>query len=204
MNAVLLYQPRRRCLIWIAFACAAGIHAGAIVIAQGKSEKVATQDFEPAAVDIEVIDQDRQQPPEQVAIPPPAEQVPADQEAFPQENATPPPIRPRKKTSVAASGRSAARGTVVRFGLVKALVMYAPRPVYPYEARRQRITGSGVALLTVAWEDGSVVDVRMAQSSGSVILDNATLEAFRRWRFKAGTVARVQVPVTYTLTGASY
>jgi TonB family protein len=82
--------------------------------------------------------------------------------------------------------------------------MYAPRPVYPYEARRQRITGSGIALLTVASADGNVVDVRMAQSCGSVILDNATHDAFRRWHFKPGSVERVQVPITYTLTGASY
>ena len=34
--------------------------------------------------------------------------------------------------------------------------MYAPRPVYPYDARRQRVTGSGIALLTVDSVDGSV------------------------------------------------
>jgi protein TonB len=82
--------------------------------------------------------------------------------------------------------------------------MYAPRPVYPYDARRQRVTGSGIALMTVDSVDGSVVDVRMVQSCGSVILDNATLDAFRRWHFKPGSVERVQVPITYTLTGASY
>jgi TonB family protein len=59
-------------------------------------------------------------------------------------------------------------------------------------------------LLTVASADGNVVDGRMTQSCGSVILDNATLDAFRRWRFKPGSVERVQVPITYTVTGASY
>jgi hypothetical protein len=42
---------------------------------------------------------------------------------------------------------------------VKAKVTYAPRPVYPYEARRQRVTGSGVALLTVDQTSGTVTDV---------------------------------------------
>ena len=201
MNTALVYRPSRRWPVWAAFACAAGIHIGAILVAQGKSDKSAAQDFKPAGVDIEVVNKDPEEtPPEDVAMPPPPQQVPLDLDAFPEENQPPPPVRPRKKTRVA----SFVRGTATPLGAVRALVMYAPRPVYPYEARRQRITGSGIALLTVASADGNVVDVRMAQSCGSVILDNATLDAFRRWHFKPGTVERVQVPITYTLTGASY
>ena len=201
MNTALLYRPNRRWLVWAAFACAAGIHIGAIVVAQGKSDKSGVQDFKPAGVDIEIVDKRPEEtPPEDVTMPQPLEQVPPDLDAFPEENRTPPPVRPRKKTRVV----SFVRGTAVPLGGVRALVTYAPRPIYPYEARRQRITGSGIALLTVASVDGNVVDVGMAQSCGSVILDNATLDAFRRWHFKPGTVERVQVPTTYTLTGVSY
>ena len=196
-----LYRPSRRWPVWAAFACATGIHIAAIVVAQGKSDKSAAQDFKPAGVDIEVVNKDPEEtPPEDVSMPPHPERIPPDLEAFPEENRTPLPVRPRKKTRVA----SFVRGTATPLGGVRALVRYAPRPVYPYEARRQRITGSGLALLTVASADGNVVDVRMARSCGSVILDNATLDAFRRWHFKPGTVERVQVPITYTLTGASY
>ena len=83
-------------------------------------------------------------------------------------------------------------------------LILANRPLYPYEARRHRITGSGIALLIVDPTDGDVTAVQMAQSCGNAILDNATLGAFRRWRFKPGTAPTVQVPITYTLTGASY
>ena len=201
MNTALVYRPSRRWPVWAAFACAAGIHIGAILVAQGKSDKSAAQDFKPAGVDIEVVNKDPEEtPPEDVAMPPPPQQVPLDLDAFPEENQPPPPVRPRKKTRVA----SFVRGTATPLGAVRALVMYAPRPVYPYEARRQRITGSGIALLTVDSVDGNVVDVRMVQSCGSSILDNATLDAFQRWRFKPGSVERVQVPITYTLTGPSY
>lgn len=201
MNTALIYRPSRRWLVWTAFACAAGIHIGAIVVAQGKSVKSAAQDFKSAGADIEIVDKGSEEtPPEDVAMPPLLEQVPPDLEVFPEENRTVPPLRARKKMRVA----SFVRGTAAPLGGVRALVMYAPRPVYPYEARRQRITGSGIALLTVASADGNVIDVRMVQSSGSVILDNATIEAFRRWRFKPGSVSNVQVPITYTLTGASY
>jgi TonB family protein len=87
---------------------------------------------------------------------------------------------------------------------VKATLAYAPRPVYPYEARRQRLTGSGVALLSVDQNSGTVTDVVMTQSCGNAILDNSTLDALRRWRFKPGSAAKVQVPITYTLMGVSY
>jgi len=201
MNTALLYRPSRRWPVWAALVCAAGIHIWAIVVAEGKSNKSAAQDFKPTGVDIEVVEKDAEQtPPEDVAMPPPPEQVSPDLEAFPEENQTPPPVRPRKKTRVA----SFVEGSAPPLGAVRALVMYAPRPPYPYEARRQRITGSGLALLTVDSVDGNVVDVRMVQSCGSVILDNATLDAFRRWHFKPGTVERVQVSITYTLSGASY
>ena len=201
MNTALVYRPGRRWLLWAAFACAAGIHLWAVVVAQGKSDKIAAQDFKPAGVDIDIVDKDREEtPPEEVAMPPPPEQVPADLEIFPEENRMSPPVRPRKRTRVV----SFVRGIAAPLGGVRALVTYAPRPVYPYEARRLRITGSGIALLTVDSVDGNVVDVRMVQSCGSSILDNATLDAFQRWRFKPGNVERVQVPITYTLTGPSY
>jgi len=199
MNTALLYRPSQRWPVWAAFACAVGIHIGAIVVAQGKSDKSADQDFKPAGVDIEVVNPE-ETPPEDVAMPPPPEQVSADLEAFPEENRTLLPVRPRKKTRVV----SFVRGTAAPLGAVRAFVTYAPRPIYPYDARLQRITGSGIALLAVDSVDGNVVDVRMVQSCGSVILDNATLDALRRWHFKPGSVERVQVPITYTLTGASY
>lgn len=39
MNAALLYRPHRRWLVWLAFACAAAIHLGAVVLAKGRSDK---------------------------------------------------------------------------------------------------------------------------------------------------------------------
>jgi TonB family protein len=66
------------------------------------------------------------------------------------------------------------------------------------------VTGSGVALLRIDPSTGYVIEVSMSRSTGSAILDNATISGFHRWRFKPGTIATVQTPITYTLTGASY
>jgi TonB family protein len=137
---------------------------------------------------------------EESVTPPPLEEIHPDQDSFREENVPPPPLRAHRKARPA----SLVRATTVSLRSLKAMVAYAPRPVYPYEARRQRITGSGVALLTVDRTLGTVTDVLIAQSCGSAILDNSTLDALRRWRFKPESVTQVRVPITYTLMGASY
>jgi protein TonB len=103
-------------------------------------------------------------------------------------------VRPASATGVSG----------LNFSSVKVLAIYAPRPEYPYEARRQRTTGSGLVILMIDSPTGCVTNARMAQSTGSAVLDNSAVSALRRWRFKSGTAAKVQVPITYTLTGASY
>jgi TonB family protein len=199
MNAALLYRSRRRWLFWIALACAVGIHVGAVVLAKGKSDKVVVQDLRPPGGEVELTYDESEQSPTEKSVTPP-ERVPPDKETFPEDNQTPTPVRPHKKVRPV----SVSRGTGTAFGSVKTLVTYAPRPVYPYEARRQRIIGSGIALLTVDPTRGNVTDVRMTQSCGNAILDHATLDTLRRWRFKPSSALSVEVPITYTLMGASY
>jgi TonB family protein len=197
MNAPLHYRRRQVWMFWVAFACAAAIHVGAVVIAKNKSEKTTIQDFTP---ELEVLDVDPEPvAPDETLTRPPVEVSP-DEQIFIEENRPPQPVRPRKKTRIASFTRRA----VASFGLVRASVMYAPRPIYPYEARRQGMTGSGIALLSVDPVGGNVTNVRITRSCGSVILDNATLDAFRRWRFKPDCAPSVEVPITYTLTGPSY
>jgi protein TonB len=86
----------------------------------------------------------------------------------------------------------------------KALAIYAPRPRYPLEARMRRATGSGVALQEVNSRTGNVTSTRMLQSTGYGVLDNAALKAFRQWLFRPGTVAKVRIPIRYTMRGARY
>ena len=180
---------------------ALAIHLGAVALAKTKSSPATLEDFSPPG-DVELVDTAESEPAllEESAMPPPLEQIPPDQDIFREENLTPPPVRAHRK----ARPGSLVRGTTASLSSVKAMVACAPRPVYPYEARRQRMTGSGVALLTVDQTFGTVTDVLMAQSCGNAILDNSTLDALRRWRFKPGSAAKVQVPITYTLMGVSY
>lgn len=201
MNPAFLYRRNGRSIFWLAFFFALAIHLGAVALAKTKSPSIKLQDVSPLP-DVEVVDTAEPEAAllEESAPPPPLEQIHPDQDRFQEENLTPPPIRAHRKARLP----SLIGGITASLRSVKAKVAYASRPVYPYEARRQRVTGSGVALLTVDQTSATVTDVRMAQSCGNVILDNSTLDALRRWRFKPGGVTQVEVPITYTLMGVSY
>lgn len=77
-------------------------------------------------------------------------------------------------------------------------------PVYPLAARRQGIEGR--VILDVAVDaEGRAIEVTVATSSGSRLLDEAALKAVRNWRFTPASLggtpiaARVQVPITFRL-----
>ena len=201
MNVVSLYRQRGRWVFWVAFVSAVAIHIGAVALAKTKSPIAKLEHFAPLG-DVDIVYAFEPEPPllEELVAPPPLEEIQPDQGSFPEENFKPSPVRAYRK----AWRVSLVRGMTASLRSVKARVAYAPRPVYPYEARRQKVTGSCLASLTVDQTSGNVTNVSMAQSCGNAILDNSTRDALRRWRFKPGSVAKVQVPITYTLMGVFY
>ena len=76
---------------------------------------------------------------------------------------------------------------------LKTVATSAPLPEYPYPANKAR----GICNLVVDTRNGRVTSATMAQSTGSKVLDRLTTDTFRRWRFKPGTIAQVNVPITY-------
>ncbi len=79
-----------------------------------------------------------------------------------------------------------------------------PIPSYPPIARRTGVQGKALLRVHVSTE-GIAIEVQLHQSSGSSALDEAALEAVRKWRFvpaKQGTepvVAWVLVPIDFRL-----
>ena len=205
-----IYQPSSKWAAIIAFAVAVAVHIAAVVYVQLKPEESVpislgadhfaevTLEFAPPAAPEPVP------PPEDepIEMPPPVA-APTD---FVEEKPAPVANRTRARRPIApiASPQSGYIGITSSIGSARAVAIRAPRPVYPYEARRAGITGNGIALLTVNPATGAVTSVTMTQSTGSSILDNATTSAFSRWRFKPGTVTKVRVPITFTLTGARF
>ena len=85
-----------------------------------------------------------------------------------------------------------------------AFAIKAPPPDYPYEARKARLSGAGVAIMRLDRATGVVTDVVMSPSTGHKVLDNAAMRAFRQWRFKPGTIAMVRLPITFAMPTTIY
>lgn len=206
-RTALLYQPRHRWRVGMAFAAALLIHFAAIALANvHRVEETAEPAFTNEFTDITFED-----PPSQNVDPVPDDPEPLPtpvqtDASFPEETPTPPPIRRQTRKPIAPIVKPRNNGSAgaLTWSSAKVLAVNAPRPEYPYEARRQRTTGDGIVTMIVDPATGNVSSVSMSKSTGSPFLDNAALTAFRRWRFKPGTVSSVTCPITFTLTGASY
>lgn len=78
------------------------------------------------------------------------------------------------------------------------------RPVYPEEARRERVQGTTLLRIHIG-TDGRVSDVIVERSAGNQSLDQAAADAVRRWRFdpalsSVGPVAiSAVVPVVFRM-----
>jgi TonB family protein len=203
MATPLLYKPPPSWQFWAAFAGAVLIEAASVVIAGMKHEPPAIDLSQIPTATVEATLQPEDQPtppPEDIPIqePPPIPEVAPE---FHEEK--PPPPKTNRPTGPVKAPQGVT-GTMSITG-AKAVAIFAPKPEYPYEARSRHQTGSGVCLLTVDVASGNVTDATMAQSIGSPVLDNSTTSTFRRWRFRPGAAApKVKVPITYTMTGASY
>jgi len=195
MAKPLLYKPPPRWQIWAYLGGALLIHGVAVLAAMKRQAPAIDLSQIPTAEITATLEAQEAPtpPPEDIPLPPPPPE-PQVQPEFHEEQATPPP---RQAIKQAAPIRTATMSGA------RASATFAPRPEYPYEARSRKITGSGVCVLTLD-PSGAVTDATMAVSIGNPILDNATVSTFRRWRFKAGMYSKVKVPITYTLTGASY
>jgi periplasmic protein TonB len=184
---------------------AVAIHLTAVALAQKREPPPVDLSDIPVAV-VEATLQAEEQPtppPEDIPLPEPP--PPPDIKPEYVEETTPPPKQPKQqKVAPIKAPQVAGRPGAMSISSAKALATYAPRPQYPYEARSRHITGSGTCVVEVDPGSGSVTSASMAQSIGNPILDNAATSAFRQWRFKPGTVSKVRIPITFTMTGASY
>jgi protein TonB len=200
----LLYRPPAAWYFWTAFGAALAIHLTAVALAQKREVAAEVPPDIPTAV-VEATLQATEEPtppPEDIPLPEP----PPPPEIQPEfvEETTPPPKKPQaQKFTPIKAPQAAGRPGTMSISSAKALATYAPRPQYPYEARSRHVVGSGVCVVEVG-PSGNATGASMASSTGNPILDNAALSAFRQWRFKPGSVSKVKIPITFTMTGAQY
>jgi protein TonB len=77
------------------------------------------------------------------------------------------------------------------------ILLVAPKPEYPNEARVARLSGSGLFQMVVS-KTGEVTSVRIRKSTGHRVLDEAAARALIKWRFKPGAkITRANLPLTF-------
>lgn len=62
------------------------------------------------------------------------------------------------------------------------MIIYAPAPEYPPEARKQKLEGKVKLKITIS-DEGEVSKAEVSESSGYDFFDNAALDAIKNWRF---------------------
>lgn len=94
----------------------------------------------------------------------------------PQVVVAPPPARPAPPVAATPSGP-------VTVGNLDERLLEGSPPRYPMESRRKREEGTVVLRLLIDSE-GRVADISVAESSGFTRLDQAALQAIRKWRWQ--------------------
>jgi TonB family protein len=79
----------------------------------------------------------------------------------------------------------------------KARNLDGPKPIYPPEAAGLHSIGTGKYLLQFDQATGKVIDVTVSQSSGSPVLDNAAVAAFRQWHEDPQCAKEVTMTMTF-------
>ena len=128
---------------------------------------------------------------------------PVEQPVSPEESspATAPARKPRPKRKPPPRVESEVGGVPepvpMSLSVAQSMAISAPLPEYPYEAKRRNLTGNGICIVSVEVATGRVTDAKMSKSTGSAMLDKLTVQTFKSWRFKPGTVSQVLVPISY-------
>jgi periplasmic protein TonB len=137
------------------------------------------------------------EPPPPAPVPPMAEPVPATGSATEQ---------PSVETDTADQSDPGPASLQEHAAVQESVPLYEinPPPVYPRVARRRNYQGTVLLDVRVTAE-GTVAEVKVAQSSGYSVLDSSALKSVQHWRFEpARRGARpietwVQVPVRFEL-----
>jgi protein TonB len=207
MAKAIFYKPRPRWHFVGSLAAAVALELAAVAIAsihrgEPPPEEISMPSAPIDAVITELPPESTPPPEEEPPPPPPPPEEPTE---FTIQEPTPPPRPPQapppKPRPKVSENRGTAYSGMVNYSAAKANWVSAPHPGYPYEARRSKQTGSGSFIITFD-EGGNATDVSVAQSTGSPILDQTSVNTFHRWRCKPGTFHKVKVPITYTLQGA--
>jgi len=76
-------------------------------------------------------------------------------------------------------------------------------PPYPYEARRLRLTTTGVIAVEIDTKTDLVTSASMRKTTGSEVLDQACLAITKKWRFQPEGSQHLNIPVSFSIAGVT-
>lgn len=91
----------------------------------------------------------------------------------------------------------AAEPTTGEEAIRRNLLVRHPAPEYPYEARRVRISGSGVYQLKFDYETGRLREIHIVRATGQRVLDDAVISALKLWQAQPKSLHTIRLPVTF-------
>ena len=106
-------------------------------------------------------------------------------------------LRKRPRPAVQPEVATISAPVPVSLSVAQSMAITAPLPDYTYEMKRRNLTGSGTCVVSVDPATGTVTNATMFQSTGTPLLDKLTIQTFKNWRFKPGTVSEVRMPISY-------
>jgi TonB family protein len=162
------------------------------------AEEVPTHMAPPEEKKAEPIQSNASTPPSEKVAPVTEHAPPAEESAVAGEPAEKKPRTKRRlRHTLQPEAMSISAPVPMSLSVAQSMATNAPLPGYSYEAKRRNLTGNGVCVMTVETTTGRVTNAMMYQSTGNAILDNLTIQTFKSWRFKPGTVSQVRVPISY-------
>ncbi len=76
--------------------------------------------------------------------------------------------------------------------------LFSPSPKYPLRARCDLLQGEGIYRFEIDYDSGLVRRVETQKTTGSGLLDQAAVKAFRQWRFVPRSIATLTVPLRFS------
>jgi TonB family protein len=128
---------------------------------------------------------------------PPTEEAVSAEESEPVVVERKPRAKKRPHPAVQPETASIPAPVPMSLSVAQSMAVSAPLPGYTYEMKRRNLTGNGICVVTIDTATGTVTKATMFQSTGSAMLDKLTIQSFKSWRFKPGTVSQVRVPISY-------
>jgi TonB family protein len=75
---------------------------------------------------------------------------------------------------------------------VRQWAVFTPKPRYPDEARRRKVSGSGLYKLRVTIKTGRVKQILILRSAGSKDLDKSAVQTLSQWQFRPGALPSIR------------